>query len=335
MADQVCYFLPGFLGSKLVDPELPIFGDTTMWFKPWSFSTTVLQNMAFTEAPENDINTTIIPKEPLFVFYGEMVRWLSARFARVVPVGYDFRRPVREVGLRVASLVMDDLQPGEVATFIGHSMGGLVAAACIRSGGKRLGDRVRNFITLGTPFGGSIAMVEAFRGTLETVRMATYLSYAVEGGRFFLSPFYIRSLLRTWPGAYDLLPPASVFADQLAAGCFNHNSSDAWAGADMSVNAGRLATSVAQRETNRVIPNTVLHTAIIGTGKPSPMAVPTDNIRAGGVEYRADGDGVVPIYNATAYASGSSRNRFIECDHMGMCSKGEAFAAIDEVLAAE
>lgn len=332
MADQVCYLVPGFLGSKLIDPPFIAPWGNTVWFKPWSLQTTVLQRMAFSEVPENDNDSTVEPREPLADFYGTLLRWLGDRFSRVVAFGYDFRKGVSDAGSRFLSVVSNDLQPGEVATFIGHSMGGLVSSACIRLGGKSLADRVRNFITLGTPFGGSIAMVEALRGTLRTVRHATLLSYAVEGGRFFLSPYYIRSLLRTWPGAYDLLPPPSVFNDQVAAGCFNHNSSDAWASADMSVHAGRLARSITDREANRHVPAGVLHTAIIGTGLPSPMAVPTENIREGGVEYRADGDGTVPVFNAQAFISDNTQTRFVPCDHMGLLLIPEALAAIDAVL---
>lgn len=130
--------------------------------------------------------------------------------ANVIAAGYDFRWGVS----RGADCLDQVLQPylghrwptggrGKVI-FVAHSMGGLVVAEWLRRDQNRLW--CRDFITLGTPFGGSMVALDVLaRG----VRVAGPLGAPVP-------PFRVRGrvleVLRGWQAMYDLLPTGASVA---------------------------------------------------------------------------------------------------------------------------
>ena len=180
-----------------------------------------------------------------------------------------------------------------------------------------------------------MASVQALSGHGSTIRTATALSLLIEGGKFFLSPYYLRTLISTWSGTYDLMPPPSIHSAAVERGCPDHNTAQAWADAGLDINPVRLATSIIDREFHRTITPNVVHTAIVGKGLPSLVPFPGEKIGPDTLNLSADGDGVVTLASAKAFKSQNTSLIEVEAEHVGLCWDLKAFAAIDSVLNAE
>ncbi len=81
---------------------------------------------------------------------------------------FDWRMSVASAGKRLAGAI--DAEPSEVH-LVAHSMGGLVARACLSHKPAKLG----RIITLGTPHYGSFSPLQAFRGAHSIVRKLAFL----------------------------------------------------------------------------------------------------------------------------------------------------------------
>ena len=82
-----------------------------------------------------------------------------------VLLDYDWRRDVATLGKLLAERIAADGKKN--VALLGHSMGGLVARAALTHGS---GKQVSQLIMLGTPNAGSLAAVQALRGTYSVVR---------------------------------------------------------------------------------------------------------------------------------------------------------------------
>ena len=83
---------------------------------------------------------------------------------------HDWRRDIGELGTEFSRRIA--AEPARHVSVIGHSMGGLVARAALRT---EAGSRIEHLITLGTPHGGSFAPVQAVRGVYPLVRRLAQL----------------------------------------------------------------------------------------------------------------------------------------------------------------
>lgn len=81
---------------------------------------------------------------------------------------YDWRHSVVEAGSRLAEAIESE---ADEIHLVAHSMGGLVARACLKHSPKRLG----RIVTLGTPHHGSFSPLQAFRGAHSVVRKLAFL----------------------------------------------------------------------------------------------------------------------------------------------------------------
>jgi pimeloyl-ACP methyl ester carboxylesterase len=108
---------------------------------------------------------------------------------------YDWRRDISELGIEFARRIA--IEPAKQINVIGHSMGGLVARAALRTDA---GQRVKHLITLGTPHGGSYAPLQALRGVYPLVRRLAQLDpgHSAEA--------LARDVFATFHSLYQMLP---------------------------------------------------------------------------------------------------------------------------------
>lgn len=192
-------FIPGFIGSKLVDGSgKVIWGDMVATIRRFS-------DLALPLPPaRDDIRSTGVLDEVTILGpfsmgqYGGFVDFLKQKGFRegetLFPFHYDWRQSNFETARKLREFVeaTPRLREGKF-DIVAHSMGGLVARAYI---GREGGDvHVRQLITVGTPYQGS---VNALRTILEGWgRWQT----AILGGRDVM----LRVVL-SFPSVYELLP---------------------------------------------------------------------------------------------------------------------------------
>src|SRR6185295_16340616 len=99
--------------------------------------------------------------------YSYLKMTLSLRKAGydAVLLDYDWRRDVASLGKLLAARIEADGRQN--VALVGHSMGGLVARAALT---HAAGERGSQLVMLGTPNSGSLAAVQALRGTYSVVR---------------------------------------------------------------------------------------------------------------------------------------------------------------------
>ena len=99
---------------------------------------------------------------------------------------------------RIAADGRDDV------ALIGHSMGGLVARAALT---HAAGKHVSQLIMLGTPNAGSLAAVQALRGTYSVVRKIAMLDLRHD------AEYLARNVFASFPGLHELLPANNSVSD--------------------------------------------------------------------------------------------------------------------------
>ena len=215
--------IPGIMGSRLETADGTIWGlrRAVRAGLPWRRGQS-LAPLAVAEDERDGRSTRVKPHGLLgFAFwvpvfggfepYGDLFRRLrrhSVSDAAVVAFGYDWRLPVEVNAARLATtmdqeltkwradpdqqaaaLLNPDDRPAQIV-LVAHSMGGLLAYGLRRIPGAL--DEVRAVVTLGTPFHGSVRALEL-------------ISHGA-GGPPPLSHRALRTVGRTMPGLYDLLP---------------------------------------------------------------------------------------------------------------------------------
>src|SRR5690606_5256586 len=112
-----------------------------------------------------DGDTKVHPLGAMTYTYLKMTLALRKAGYDAVLLDYDWRRDALTLGRALADRI--DADGRENVAIVGHSMGGLVARAALTFAA---GSRVSQVIQLGTPNSGSLAAVQALRGTYAVVR---------------------------------------------------------------------------------------------------------------------------------------------------------------------
>ena len=225
MASDAIIFIPGIKGTKLVETNKPTWD--TIWSGIQSNFETIedleltalYKNRYFDEKPD----TIIAPSEIETLAYGEFLRDLDTD-KPVYIFNYDWRLSASENGARLneymdylidKSNAMDDSysnkfkypkNPIKTFDFITHSLGNFILRNYLHTNGF---SKVNKIVFTVPPFKGSLDIVSA----------------AVIGEGFFPHvKSKIRKLLRTMPGALELLPSyedASKFKPKAKHSFFN------------------------------------------------------------------------------------------------------------------
>ncbi len=277
--------VPGYKGSFLVDEH----GERA-WLNPEEALSSGDRSLALPFEGERPSKTfgPLHPDGPmtklgvLFVHQDVYLGFLE--FARgalpgVVAFGYDWRKDLRESARELCETIAR--LPVERVDLVAHSMGGLVALHCLRSGAPK----VRRVVFAGTPFRGGAQIMNDFLAGTSTGRDSALLS---------------REALFSFPAAFQLLPPAGEFTDPEA---WLRGGWGVFADPALRANAAYRAQldrmlavhreSWAALEGARGTRDTL---AVVGTGRPTIAVVhPKDPEHPD----RADGDGSVLVTSAT------------------------------------
>jgi hypothetical protein len=231
-------FVPGILGSALKSGT----GEEIWGYSLRLESGLRLPSALVDPSADSDVRATIADGNGTLDLYGSamaLIRTNAARAGiapnRVVACGYDWRRDIR-AGARDLKRCIEtapELKGIEALIVIAHSMGGLVTFQWHRDnavdGVLPGGVPVIAIVTLGSPLAGSCEIVRMIakgyvqptandrhsaeswlgRFATEVKNMKDRLVNAVTG--FFSDD--VRPLVLTWPGAFDLGPPAALTKD--------------------------------------------------------------------------------------------------------------------------
>jgi pimeloyl-ACP methyl ester carboxylesterase len=185
---RVVFVLPGIMGSQLSLPRQRPDPDNLLWLDPTDFQAGHLMLLAWSSLPVRSCG-------PVLYGYLPLKFALEAAGFTVRCFDYDWRRDMAELGIEFARRIA--IEPAREIHVVGHSMGGLVARAALRTDA---GQRVKRLVTLGTPHGGSYAPLQALRGVYPLVRRLAQLDpgHSAEA--------LARDVFATFHSLYQMLP---------------------------------------------------------------------------------------------------------------------------------
>jgi pimeloyl-ACP methyl ester carboxylesterase len=186
--DRVVFVLPGIMGSQLSLPRERPEPDNLLGLDPAVFQCGHLMLLAWSSRP-------VRPCGPVLYSYLPLKFALEAAGYTVRCFDYDWRRDIAELGVEFSRRIA--IEPARHIDVVGHSMGGLVARAALRT---EAGQRVKHLVTLGTPHGGSYAPLQALRGVYPLVRRLAQLDpgHSAEA--------LARDVFATFHSLYQMLP---------------------------------------------------------------------------------------------------------------------------------
>jgi hypothetical protein len=297
------YVLPGIMGSQLGFIRGGKRPNDILWLDPI--------DIAFGRLTELTLNETSRAVALGAMNYSYLKLTLSLRKAGfdAVLLDYDWRRDIATLGKRLAErLAADDRD--DIA-LIGHSMGGLVArAALAHSAGKH----VSQLIMLGTPNSGSLAAVQALRGTYSVVRKIAMLDLRHD------AEFLARNVFASFPGLHELLPANKSVSD------LDLFDAAVWPAKGPGPDAALLRAAAGLEQ--RMAPADARFTMVVGCNRTTATGVA---LRDGDFEYEysQQGDGTVPIELARL---AGARHSYVECGHSDMPLADRVIAGTIDLL---
>jgi pimeloyl-ACP methyl ester carboxylesterase len=190
------YLLPGIMGSQLGFIRGGKRPNDILWLDPI--------DIAFGRLTELRMSDTsrIVALGAMNYSYLKLTLSLRKAGFDAVLLDYDWRLDIATLGKLLADRLTADGR--DQIALIGHSMGGLVArAALMHAAGKQ----VSQLIMLGTPNSGSLAAVQALRGTYSVVRKIAMLDLRHD------AEFLARNVFASFPGLHELLPANRSVSD--------------------------------------------------------------------------------------------------------------------------
>jgi pimeloyl-ACP methyl ester carboxylesterase len=193
------------------------------------------------------------------------------------------------------------------ALVVGHSMGGLVARAALAHDKKR---RIAKLIQLGAPNDGSFAPLQALRAVYPTVRKIAALD------RMHTAEQLARTVYHTLPGIYQMLPSCEP-------DLFDPHQ---WPNDELAPDAKLLARACKVRE--RLPDADGRCSVVVGVGQETIVSA-TLRGRGFEYEYRAEGDGTVPLARAR-WAEAATW--FVNENHGALTQNDLVLAAVTDIL---
>ena len=190
--------LPDCMASHLWNEA----GRDRLWFDPGTLALGALETIATGNAADRSIKA-----EKLFtLFYGELCKSLIGSH-RVVRFAYDWRRPLQETAVELATrlkaLLQETAASGQPVRLLAHGMGGLVVRALVKTEeslwNELMGRSGARFVMLGTPNQGSHQMVETLLGKSDLIRKLARIDSRH-------SMQQILTIMAGFPGLLQLLP---------------------------------------------------------------------------------------------------------------------------------
>ncbi len=297
------YLLPGIMGSQLGFIRGGKRPNDILWLDPI--------DIAFGRLTELRMSDTsrIVALGAMNYSYLKLTLSLRKAGFDAVLLDYDWRLDIATLGKLLADRLTADGR--DQIALIGHSMGGLVArAALMHAAGKQ----VSQLIMLGTPNSGSLAAVQALRGTYSVVRKIAMLDLRHN------AEFLARNVFASFPGLHELLPANRSVSD------FDLFDAAAWPAKGPGPDAAllRAATGLEQR----MAPADARFNMVVGCNRTTATGVA---LRDGDFEYEysQQGDGTVPIELARL---AGARHSYVECGHSDMPLADRVIAGTIDLL---
>jgi pimeloyl-ACP methyl ester carboxylesterase len=291
------FVLPGIMGSRLGLVARRSY--SLLWLHPTALANGELTQLAIPGARALRAVGVMLP--------GYLKLRLRLEIAGFRPLfcPFDWRHDVERLARAFAHTIE---RSGErKALVVGHSMGGLVARAALAHDKKQ---RIAKLIQLGAPNDGSFAPLQALRAVYPTVRKIGALD------RHHTAEQLARIVYRTLPGIYQLLPSAEP--DLL--------DPRNWPDDELAPDLGLLAR--ARKVRTRLPPSDERCSVIAGFGQETIVSA-TVRGRAFEYEYRAEGDGTVPLARAR-WADAATW--FVNENHGALTQNDIVLAAVADIL---
>lgn len=223
---------------------------------------------------------------------------------------YDWRHSIAETGELLAKAIEDD---GNEVHLVAHSMGGLVARACLKSPPSRLG----RIVTLGTPHHGSFSPLQAFRGAHSVVRKLAFIDFAHDQND-------LAEIFGTFQGLSEMFPSPGIIPLDL----FDLGS---WPTGGPRPDADLLKRAKAVQKalpTGKSSPKGIFQ--IIGINQ---QTVVEANIVGAEFAYTMtnEGDGTVPMVCATL--SDAEGTYYVEEEHGSLPNNATVAKAVQSLIA--
>jgi hypothetical protein len=297
------YVLPGIMGSQLGFVRGDRKANDVIWLDPIDIAFGRLTDLTLTAA------SRIVTLGAMSYSYLKITLSLRKAGFDAVLLDYDWRHDIATLGKRLAQRIETD-DRDEIA-IVGHSMGGLVARAALI---HPAGARVSQLVMLGTPNSGSLAAVQALRGTYSVVRKLAMLDLRHD------AEFLARDVFSTFPGLHELLPSSPAVSDL---DLFDRAS---WPTRGPGPNADLLAASAGLAQ--RLAAADPRFHAVIGCNQTTATSV---TLRDDDFEYEYSllGDGTVPIELARLPGA---RHSYVECDHSDLPLDDSVIAGTIDLL---
>ena len=301
------YVLPGIMGSQLGFIRGEQKPDDILWLDPIDIAFGRLTELRMAEG------SRVVSLGAMNYTYLKMTLSLRRAGFDAVLLDYDWRRDISALGKLLAERITSDGK--DDIALIGHSMGGLVArAALTHSAGKR----VSQLIMLGTPNAGSLAAVQALRGTYSVVRKIAMLDLRHD------AEYLARHVFATFPGLHELLPANRSVSD------LDLFDATSWptSGPGPDARLLRAASGLEQR----MAPADARFTMVVGCNRTTATGVALRQDGNGGdfeYEYSLQGDGTVPVELARLPGA---RHSYVECGHSDMPLAEKVIAGTVDLL---
>ncbi|HKS56266.1 MAG TPA: alpha/beta fold hydrolase [Steroidobacteraceae bacterium] len=292
------FVLPGIMGSRLGLVARRTY--SLLWLHPTALANGELAQLALPGPRALRAVGVMLP--------GYLKLRLRLEIAGFRPLfcPFDWRQDIERLARTFAQTIE---RSGErKALVVGHSMGGLVARAALAHDKKR---RIARLIQLGAPNDGSFAPLQALRAVYPTVRKIAALD------RNHTAEQLARLVYHTLPGIYQMLP---------AGGELDLFDAKQWPGDELSPDVKLLAR--ARKVRARLPAADQRCSVIIGAGQETIVSVA---LRGGAFEYeyRAEGDGTVPLERAR-WAGAATW--FVNENHGALTQNDVVLGAVADIL---
>lgn len=294
------FVLPGIMGSRLGLVARRSY--SLLWLHPTAVANGSLTQLAMPSPRALRAVGVMLPG------YLKLRLRLEISGFRPVFCPFDWRRDVEQLGRSFARLIE---RSGErKALVVGHSMGGLVARAALAYDKRR----IARLIQLGAPNDGSFAPLQALRAVYPTVRKIAALD------RLHTAEQLARTVYHTLPGIYQMLPSPATSTD---ADLFAPQS---WPTDELSPDPRLLAR--ARKVRARLPKANDRCSVIVGVGQETIVAAAMRG-RGFQYEYRAEGDGTVPLSRAQW---NDAATWFVNENHGALTKNDHVLAAVADLL---
>lgn len=301
------YVLPGIMGSQLGIVRGGQRPNDILWLDPIDIAFGRLRDLRL------DGDTKVHPLGAMTYTYLKMTLALRKAGYDAVLLDYDWRRDALTLGRALADRI--DADGRENVAIVGHSMGGLVARAALTFAA---GSRVSQVIQLGTPNSGSLAAVQALRGTYAVVRKLAMIDLRHD------AEFLARNVFSSFPALHEMLPSGRGVSDL---DLFDPAS---WPTTGPGPDPALLRMAAGLE--HRLAPADARFHVVIGCNRMTPTGVALRSDGAGGdfeYEYSLMGDGTVPVELARLPGA---RHAYVECDHSDLPLADRVIAGTIDLL---